>query len=81
MARGKKSLVEDKNPPKRRGANRRKAKSRTSPVFEEIQQDWPRARTKRPRKSSAVKRKRSGGAHKERGKRVASAKAPTQRRA
>lgn len=82
MPSGKRSLRERKSPPKRRGANRRKAKTDPiSQLYAELQQDWPRARSKRPRKVSAKQRKRSGGAVKKRGKKVAVAKARSQRRA
>jgi hypothetical protein len=79
--RRKKSLVDDR-PPKRRGANRRKAQSDpTSETYQAMEEDRTRVRTKKPRKTSASKRKRSGGARKERGKKTVGAKAKTQRRA
>jgi hypothetical protein len=82
MGRRKKSLVVNPNPPKRRAANRRKAKrSPVSEMYAAQEQERSTVRSRRPRKVSASKRKRSGGAVKERGKRVAPAKAVNRRRA
>lgn len=81
MPKRKKSLRENPNPPKRRAANRRKAKrDPISELYADRQQDWPKARSKRPRKTSASKRKASGGGRTQRGKKTASAKRSTQRR-
>jgi hypothetical protein len=77
--RRKKSRAEGQ-PPKERGANRRKAKK--DPIaasYAKREEDWPATRSKQPRKAAGGKRKRSGPARK-RGKKVAAAKRATQRR-
>ena len=77
--RRKKSLVEGQ-PPKRRGANRRKAKTNPiSAMYEEQKEGLPKVRSKRPRKTTGGTRKRSGPVR-ERGKKVAAAKTSTRRR-
>jgi hypothetical protein len=75
MGRRKKSLVENPNPPKRRAANRRKAKrSPVSEMYAERETERTTVRSRRPRKTSASS-KRSGSAVRKRGKRVAPRKA------
>lgn len=77
--RRKKSLVDDR-PPKRRAANRRKAKpDPTSELYRDTQEGWPVARSKQPRATSKGRRTRSGPVRK-RGKKTAAAKRSTQRR-
>jgi hypothetical protein len=78
--RRKKSRKEGQ-PPKDKGANRRKAKQ--DPIaarYAQAQEDRPTVRSKRPRKAAGGKRKRSGPVR-ERGKKVAAAKKPTRRSA
>jgi hypothetical protein len=78
--RRRKSLVDDR-PPKRRGANRRKAKrDPTSEFYGDLQEDRPVARSKRPRATAKGRRTRSGPARRKRGKKTAAAKRSSQRR-
>ena len=78
--RRKKSLKEG-SLPKRKGANRRKAKP--DPIAEryaEAQEERPTARSKQPRRAAGGKAQRSGPARK-RGKKTATVKKPTRRSA
>jgi hypothetical protein len=82
MGRKKKSVTGGHNPGKRKAANRRKAKrSPISEMYSDQEESRPVVRSKSPRKTAAKKSKRSGGASKERGKRVQAVKNPTRRRA
>jgi hypothetical protein len=74
--RRKKSTTE-RNPPKRRAANRRKAKrDATSDMYQNMQEGRQTARSKQPRAASGGKRKRSGPARKQRGKKIATNSRP-----
>jgi hypothetical protein len=75
MPHQRKKSVSERDPPKRRAANRRKARrDATSDMYQNMQGDRQTVRSKQPRAASGGKRKRSGPARKQRGKKTASAK-------
>lgn len=79
MPHRKKRSVKEGPPPKRRAANRRKAKKDPiSEMYANAEQGSATTRTKRPRKVSGGKRQASGPAHASRGKKTAAAKRSTQ---
>jgi hypothetical protein len=81
MPHQRKKSITDRDPPKRRAANRRKAKpDATSEMYRNMQEGSQISRSKQPRAASGDKRKRSGPARKQRGKKIASAKRGTRRR-
>ena len=82
MPHRKKRSVKESPPPKRKAANRRKAKKDPiSEMYANAEQGWPATRTKQPRKASGGKRQASGPAHASRGKKTAAAKRTIQRAA
>jgi hypothetical protein len=74
MPHKRKKSVSERDPPKRRAANRRKARrDATSDMYQNMQGDRQTVRSKQPRAASGGKSKRSGPARKQRGKKTASA--------
>ncbi len=80
MPHRRKTSLKEGKPPKRRGANRRKAKpDPIAEMYAGSEEGLPAKRSKQPRKASGGSRKRSGPKSKQRGKKVAAVKRPTRR--